>query len=328
MLHTPKHLTVSFSPFPHLLVPLEVTTLEGGIITLQYTLHCDVIFGIQRSSSPPSFASESLYSTFVSTFTQFSHLESLTFTYVYVPPTSLTILSIFPNLRSLVLRCCYYPDSGDDPVPELNELRTLALRDLIFHDKPDFGGLLLSPKLSEVSIDDTSSDVIVIGKQVFKSLRRLRVFRAENPYVERINPDDIREVTTWVIFTSPLIEYVFTEFGTASPSNSRDQLPLIKSLKCYVGPCSTSPLLEMGCRSLTTLVLSSDNNDIARVKFIVTAFQNLSSLSLTASEDLINNLAVISPLPSLKELNLLYTGFTPSVSAHISPITRNLQSIF
>ena len=79
-------------------------------------------------------------------------------------PMSLAILSTFPNLRSLVLRSCYYPESGDDPIPELSKLGTLTLRDLIFHDKPNFESPFISPTLSDISIDDTSSDSIFIGE--------------------------------------------------------------------------------------------------------------------------------------------------------------------
>ena len=324
-IHAPKHLTIGFSPFPHHLVPLEVVTLEGDITTIQYTLHCDMIFRVQRSNSLPSFASESLYSTLVSTFMRFSHLESLAFTDVYIPPTSLTILSALSNLRSLVLHRCYYPDSGDDPIPELNELRSLTLRDLVFHDKPNFEGLLVSPKLSEVSIDDTSSDVVAVGRQLSKSLHRLQVFHARSPCAERIHPDDVREVTLWIIHTNPLIEYILTEFGI--PSHCRGRPPFIESLKCYVGPSPTLPLSEMGCRGLTTLVLCEDNNDIVQVKPIITALPNLSSLSLAVNKDFIHHLSFISPLPSLKKLNLLYTSFIPLVSIQANHRIGNLRSV-
>ena len=45
----------------------------------------------------------------------------------------------------------------------------------------------------------------------------------------------------WVISPNPLIEYVLTEFGIASPLHGRDQPP-VKSLECYVGPSPTPPL--------------------------------------------------------------------------------------
>lgn len=321
--NVPKHLTIGFSPFPHHLVPLEVATLGGGVTTIQYSLHCDKIFGIQRSNSPPPFASDSLYSASISTFLQFSRLESLAFINVYVPPTSLTILSAFPNLRSLILHCCYYPDSGDDPIPELNELRSLTLRDLIFHDRPNFEGLLVSPKLSEVSIDDTSSDVIVVGKRLSKNLRRLRVFHTRNPYAERIHPDDVREVILWVIRISPLIDCVLTELGIVCLPCSIGRPPLIELLKCCVRSPPAPPLFDVGCRSLTTLVLFEYNTDITHVKSVVTALPNLSSLSLAVNEGFIYRLSVMSPLPSLKKLNLVYSSVIPPVSVHS---TSALQS--
>ena len=317
-------MTIGFSPFPHLLVPLEVTTLAGDVTSVQYSRHCDTIFRVQRFNSVPSFASDSFYSAFISTFARFSHLESLAFTHVYIPPTSLTILSSFPNLQSLVLHHCYYPGSSDKPIPELDELRTLSLRDLIFHDKPNFEGLLLSPKLSEVSIDDTSSDAIVVGKQLSSSIRRLQVFRARYPDAEKVHPDDVREVTSWIVYTSPLIEFVLTEFGLGSFFHGADRPPLIGSLKYYVGPSLTSPLLGMGCKNLTTLELSDQNSDPNHIKSIITTFPNLSCLSLAANKDFLHNLSVISPLPSLEKLNLIYTGFTPPVSMCVDATVGDL----
>ena len=226
---------------------------------------------------------------------------------------SLSTLSALPNLKSLVLHCCYYPDSGDDDISRVDGLRVLSLRELLFHDKPNFDGLLFSPALFELSIDDTLADLIVVGRRLPGNLRCLQVFRARSPSVQKIHPDDVRGVTSWILCNNPLIEDVLTEFGLGSyPCGGQDFLQL--SLKHYVGPSSTFSSSAMGYRNLTVLELI-DNSTADRIESIVSTLPNLSCLSLSAEGNFIHYLSAI-PLGHLKKLNLVYADSISPVSRH------------
>lgn len=324
---TPKHATIGFSPFPHLLIPIEVTSLEGNVKVQYYSPHGELIPDICRPNSQPSFASDPLYSSLISTCTRFSYLESLAFVRTYIPPMSMSTLSTLPNLRSLVLHHCYYPDSGDNDIPQVNELRTLSLRELSFHDKPNFDGLLLSPKLLELSIDDTSADLVAVGGRVVGGLRRLQVFRTRTPSAHKIHPDVVQEVISWILCNNPLIEDILTEFGPVShPYVGADgQDFLNKSLKHYVGPSSMFPSSNTRYRDLVVLELT-DGGTPYHIKSIVSSLPNLHRLSLVIDGNFIHHLSAI-PLYHLKRLNLAHTNSIPAVSLHDLIMVKNLKSL-
>lgn len=308
---TPKHATIGFSPFPHLLIPVEVVSLDGNVNVQHYSPHSESILDIFPQNPQPSFASDSLYSSLISTCAQFSYLQSLAFVRTYIPPTTLSTLSILPNLKSLALHGCYYPDSGDNGISQANELRMLSLLELSFHDKPNFDGLLSSPKLVELSIDDTSTELIVVGKRFVRSLRRLQVFRARTLSAHKMHPDVVQEVISWIIRSNPLIEDVLTEFGLGSyPYDADGQGFLKKSLKYYVGPPSALSS-NIGYRNLVVLELT-DNNTPYHVKSVVSSLPYLRCLSLVVDGNFICHLSTI-PLHNLRRLNLAYLDFIPAV---------------
>ena len=299
---TPKHVTIGFSPCPYLLIPIEVTSMERNINAQRYGLHCDSI--LDDYHSQPPFASDSLNSSLISTCARFTHLESLVFVRTYIPPTSLTTLCTLPSLLSLVLHHRYYPDRGDDDISQMMQFRTLSLRELSFHDQPNFDGLLSSPTLLELSIDDTSADAI--NPELVRSLRRLQVFRARGPSPHKMHPDDVQEVVSWIIYNNLVIEDILTEFGLG-PHLSNG---LEKTLKYYVGPFSTLSLFDTGYPNVIVLELTSNITTADHIKPIVSAFQNLSCLSLIVDGTFVHRLSAIN-LHSLKRLNLAYFALSP-----------------
>jgi hypothetical protein len=322
---TPKHATIGFSPFPHLLIPVDVTTLEGNTTIQHYSPNSESILDVPQPNPQPSFISDPLYSSLISTCVRFSHLESLAFVHTYIPPTTLSTLSTL-NLKSLVLYRCYCPNSGDDPIPQLAELRTLSLRELSFRDKPDFDGLLFSPRLLELSIDDTSAELIVVGKRMVGNLRRLQVFRARTTWAEAddMHPDDVQEVVSWIVSNNPLIEDILSEFGLGPRPCGTDGPDFLEnSLKYYVGPSSAFSLFDRGYKNLAVLELTDDNSVANHVKSIVSTLPNLYCLSLVADGDFIRNLSGM-PLRHLDKLNLVYAGSIPAVRINDLAMIRKL----